>query len=64
MPIPKSKRVHVGEPHVVKPDLDNLIKSAVDPLNGVFWKDDNLVHLVNARKVYSESPGIEYIINY
>ncbi len=46
-PIPKSwpkakrQRALVTElPHTIKPDLDNLLKSAADPLNGLAYVDD------------------------
>jgi len=28
------------EPHIVKPDLDNLIKAVKDALKGLTWRDD------------------------
>lgn len=48
---PKSvKRSH----HTVKPDLDNLIKSVCDSLNGVVWKDDAQIMEITATKAYSQ----------
>ncbi len=60
MPIPKSRKnkLKPGDPHVVKPDIDNLIKGVFDAINGKVWKDDNQVMRVNAKKVYSDTPGI------
>jgi Holliday junction resolvase RusA-like endonuclease len=50
-------------PHVAKPDIDNLIKGLFDALNGVLWEDDAQVFEVGqVRKLYSESPGIEFSI--
>lgn len=43
---------------VVKPDLDNYIKSAFDALNGVLWADDAMVVDLHAKKFYSEHPHI------
>lgn len=46
-PIPKSwpvaKRregMHKELPHTIKPDIDNLLKGASDPLNGLAYRDD------------------------
>lgn len=47
-----------------KPDLDNLIKAAIDPLNGVFWTDDSRITHNNSRKLYSRIPRTRYIITY
>lgn len=54
----KSEKVEPGDPHLVKPDLDNLIKGVFDSINKVVWVDDNQVMQVNAQKVYGEQPGI------
>lgn len=43
---------------IVKPDLDNYIKSLFDALNGLYWTDDNLICAIRAYKVYSTDPGI------
>ncbi len=43
---------------IVKPDLDNYIKSAFDALNGVLWADDAMVVDLHAKKFYSEHPHI------
>jgi Holliday junction resolvase RusA-like endonuclease len=63
MPIPKSysakKRVEClnGDiQHTSKPDLDNLIKSVSDALNGVVYKDDSYVVKIIAEKRYSDVP--------
>jgi len=48
------KRSH---PHV-KPDIDNLLKSLMDPLNGIVYKDDAQVVTVVAHKRYREDAGI------
>ena len=41
-----------------KPDIDNLIKSVLDPLNGIFYNDDKQVVKVTAEKRYSMIPRI------
>ena len=42
--------------HVKKPDLDNLIKFVKDCLNGLAWKDDSQVCVLQARKLYAIEP--------
>jgi Holliday junction resolvase RusA-like endonuclease len=37
---------------IVKPDLDKLIRAAIDPLTGVLFRDDCQVVTVRATKVY------------
>lgn len=71
MPIPASmsKKLQVVASEtdfdvIKKPDLDNLIKAALDPLNGVFWTDDSRISRVSARKLYSRNPRVRYVISY
>lgn len=66
MPIPKSwseaeKEKHRGQPHIKKPDIDNLIKGLFDSANKYAWADDNQVcEIRNVKKVYSDDPRIEF----
>lgn len=46
-------------PHSHKPDLDNIVKSVVDGMNGVVFIDDALVSQVTAKKIYSQIPHVE-----
>ena len=46
-----------GQPHTNRPDLDNLVKSVLDGLNGVAFDDDAQVHSVSARKIWSADCG-------
>ena len=39
-------------PHTIRPDLDNLIKLALDSLNGLVWQDDTQVAEIKASKHY------------
>ena len=59
--IPKSwtKEKKANTPHhTSKPDVDNLIKSIKDALNGIAYKDDSQVVSVFARKQYADREGI------
>lgn len=38
-----------------KPDIDNVIKSVFDGLNGVAWTDDKLVCELSACKIYTNN---------
>jgi Holliday junction resolvase RusA-like endonuclease len=40
------------------PDLDNIIKAAMDALNQVVWVDDSQVVELEAGKQYSQEPGV------
>lgn len=42
-----------------KPDIDNLIKSVLDSLNGIAYKDDSQIVTVVAEKFYSDVPRLE-----
>jgi len=55
---PKSKHVF----HTKKPDLDKLIRSVVDALTGVVYKDDNQVCSIHSRKEYSNNPGVDIAV--
>ena len=57
---PKSVSVKKRPKHTVKPDLDNLIKSVQDALNGLVWRDDAQVVRCRSYKDYAaemEFPG-------
>ena len=69
MQIPKSRtkadkeKMGTGEIRPTpRPDLDNLIKSILDPINGIAYKDDSQVVEIVARKFYSDRPRAEVII--
>lgn len=65
MPIPKSlskkKQALLSTgtvSYTKKPDLDNLIKSVTDSVNGIAFSDDSLITRISARKMYAQSqPG-------
>lgn len=65
MPIPRSwsqrRRLAaiVGDIRpTCRPDLDNLLKGALDALNGVVVADDAQIVAVTARKAYSPDPSM------
>lgn len=43
---------------ITKPDLDNIVKSITDALNGLAYKDDNLITSFEAHKVYGEQAKV------
>ena len=61
LPRPKSlpkKVIH----HVKRPDLDNLVKSVKDALNGVVWRDDSQVFSLHIYKRYGDPPRVEITV--
>lgn len=69
MPIPKSTTkknkslmLEGRLKHTKKPDIDNLIKSVLDGLNGVAWEDDSQIVRLSANKYYSQYPTITIYI--
>lgn len=49
----------IGMRHVVKPDIDNLIKAILDACNGIVYKDDSQVVIVIIGKDYGVKPRAE-----
>ena len=52
---PKTKRLEAeygAIRHMSKPDLDNIVKAALDGIVGKVVLDDKQVHSIRARKVY------------
>lgn len=61
MPIPKNMKVEEGKTyHIVKPDLDNLIKLLLDVSTGVIIQDDKSIASVESSKIYSKDPRTEF----
>ena len=58
----KARAITEMVPVAKRPDLDNCIKSILDPLNTIFWTDDKLIVAVDAKKFYSCKPRIEVLI--
>lgn len=70
--VPKSypKAMHkaaadgVMQPVTKKPDVDNILKSVLDALNGVAWKDDAQVYYAVVHKVYGTRPRLDVTLAY
>lgn len=45
-----------------KPDLDNVVKSVTDALNGVCYVDDGQIVNIHATKVYATVAGVDVMI--
>ena len=54
----RKERLTKGEYKLTKPDLDNVLKSILDGLNGVAFKDDSQVVSIKAEKRY----GIKNVV--
>lgn len=47
-----------------KPDIDNYVKSAMDGLNTIVFKDDNQVVSLHAHKVYRSKPALRIEVRH
>ena len=47
---------------ITRPDIDNVMKSVMDGLNGVAWKDDGQIWKLTAVKLYGDTPRVEVVI--
>ena len=56
MPRPKSRAK--DEHHVCRPDVDNLLKSVLDGLNGIVYNDDSQIVRIEADKAYEGVVGV------
>lgn len=70
MPIPssapKSRQQAMAQGilrHTKRPDIDNLVKSVLDGLNGVAWVDDSQIVRLSASKEYSSEPYVYLYIH-
>lgn len=45
-----------------KPDIDNLVKAALDALNGIVWRDDALICSLLIKKRYAVNPRVEIMV--
>lgn len=65
-PRPKSVSKKI-QYHLKKPDIDNLAKSLLDGMNGIFYIDDKQVYELHVYKFYCEDldkPGISIQVTY
>lgn len=67
MPLPaswskKKKASQEEQPHVSRPDLDNLIKWLCDIAGGIIYHDDCIISQINARKIYGLSPCTKFTL--
>jgi Holliday junction resolvase RusA-like endonuclease len=44
--------------HCTKPDVDKTARCVFDALTGIAWRDDSQAHITEARKIYSDRPGV------
>jgi Holliday junction resolvase RusA-like endonuclease len=52
----KKKKEMVGQPHVKRPDRDNLLKFIQDCMNGIVYDDDSQVWNGTVKKIYGKEP--------
>ena len=45
-----------------KPDIDNIVKTFLDGMNGVIFNDDTQVVDLHVKKVYSAVPGVDVMV--
>ena len=58
----KRKEEELLKPHTQKPDLDNVVKSILDGLNGKAWADDAQVARITASKYWTDEPTRTVVI--
>jgi Holliday junction resolvase RusA-like endonuclease len=50
-------------PKSTRPDVDNIMKATLDPLNGIVWRDDALIVEAKVCKRYGEKDSLVIIVN-
>lgn len=50
------KKLHIGDFHAQRCDLDNVIKAVSDACNGVVFYDDSQVAALDGTKYWSDTP--------
>lgn len=54
----KAQSERIGNPHIQKPDLDNLVKSIKDAMNGILVNDDGQIYSEKSRKAWGPKDQI------
>ncbi len=49
-------------PAIIRPDIDNIAKTICDSLNGVAYRDDAQVALLQAKRLHSAEPRVEVTV--
>jgi Holliday junction resolvase RusA-like endonuclease len=47
---------------MTKPDIDNLAKTVLDACNGIVWRDDSRVAVLNITKIYGTTPRLDVAV--
>jgi Holliday junction resolvase RusA-like endonuclease len=50
------------EKHTKKPDLDNVVKSAIDGMDKIVFDNDSQITSIHASKVYGEVAKVEVMV--
>ncbi|PCF86370.1 RusA family crossover junction endodeoxyribonuclease [Staphylococcus intermedius] len=56
------KESHIGQPHSIKPDIDNLLKTILDAGNDKLWTDDVLISEIRTFKKWDSTARTVLII--
>lgn len=59
---PNNMKKLMGNPHITRPDLSNMIKFIEDVATGITYHDDCLIASIIARKLYDNTPRTEFTI--
>jgi len=59
----RRREVLDGQWHISRPDTDNYLKLLLDSIQGYAFNDDSQVCHIDAKKIYSTRPRIEFELN-
>ena len=54
----KRSEALAGNLRPTKADIDNYIKSVLDGLNGIAWRDDRYIYAIAAEKIFAEESEV------